>query len=100
MIIASDLDRTLIYSKRAIQELGDPPEQGLTPVERKENKWIGFMTENSFAALGELCRQHLFLPITTRTIDQFKRITIFQKDFPLSYAITNNGANILLNGDG
>lgn len=99
MMIASDLDRTLIYSMRAIQELGGPPIGNLKPVERKEKEWIGFMTESSFAALKKLCSRHLFLPVTTRTVNQFKRITIFQKDISLSYAITDNGANILWYGE-
>lgn len=99
MIIASDLDRTLIYSNRALDELGRPEESVLKPVESREGKWVSFMTNASFAALEALCRQYLFVPITTRTTEQYKRITIFQQELPLLYAITTNGATILQDGE-
>ena len=57
------------------------------------------MTNASFAALEALCRQYLFVPITTRTTEQYKRITIFQQELPLHYAITTNGATILQDGE-
>lgn len=35
MIFASDLDRTLVYSKRAIEELGELDKTVMKPVEKK-----------------------------------------------------------------
>ena len=98
MIVASDLDRTLIYSARALREFGYPEGTGLMPVERREEEWVSFMTEASFKLLLEISKKYIFIPITTRTTSQFKRIKIFQKDIPLEYAITTNGATILRNG--
>ncbi len=98
MIIASDLDRTLIYSSRALSEFGYPARASLKPVEKKEGVWISFMTQASFTLLKEISKKYLFVPVTTRTTSQFKRIEIFQKDIPLTYAITTNGAVILKNG--
>jgi hydroxymethylpyrimidine pyrophosphatase-like HAD family hydrolase len=98
MIIASDLDRTLIYSNRAIDEFGRPADTMLKPVESRDGRWISFMTNSSFIALEALFRQFLFVPITTRTIEQYRRIRIFQEELLPRYAITSNGANILLNG--
>ena len=39
-----------------------------------------------------------FIPVTTRTIEQFQRITLFQNEIIPEYAITSNGGNILHNG--
>ncbi|MGG3470194.1 hypothetical protein ABES02_22250 [Neobacillus pocheonensis] len=99
MIFASDLDRTLVYSKRALEELGIPKGTLLKPVEKKDGSWVSYMTESSFFTLKELSRHSLFVPVTTRTTEQFNRFTIFAEDIPLKYAITTNGANILYHGE-
>ena len=39
-----------------------------------------------------------FIPVTTRTIEQFQRISLFQDEIIPEYAITSNGGNILHNG--
>jgi hydroxymethylpyrimidine pyrophosphatase-like HAD family hydrolase len=98
MIFAADLDRTLMYSKRAITELGEPKELDLTPVEKKDGYWVAYMTTSSFQALKELSQQHLFVPVTTRTTDQYNRFVIFPEEISIKYAITSNGANILCLG--
>lgn len=99
MIIASDLDRTLMYSNRALADLGQPEHILLKPVERHEDQWAGYMTETAFSLLKKLSRHCLFVPVTTRTTEQFKRFVIFEKEIPLTYAITSNGANILYKGE-
>jgi hydroxymethylpyrimidine pyrophosphatase-like HAD family hydrolase len=98
MIFASDLDRTLIYSKRALDDFGVPEGLALTPVEQKDGGLVAFMTETSYIQLKELANQSLFVPVTTRTTEQFKRFVIFEQDISLKYAITSNGANILFQG--
>jgi hydroxymethylpyrimidine pyrophosphatase-like HAD family hydrolase len=99
MIIASDLDRTLMYSNRAIAEFGHPEKLALKPVEMYKGTWTGYMTETGFSMLKEVNQHSLFIPITTRTTEQFKRFVIFEKEIPLPYAITANGAHILYNGE-
>ncbi|WP_462411949.1 HAD family hydrolase [Neobacillus sp. Marseille-QA0830] len=98
MIFASDLDRTLIYSDRAIDTLGLPEGADLKPVEKTGNRWVAHMTGTALSALRELAQNSLFIPVTTRTIEQFNRIVIFEGDIPIKYAITSNGARILMNG--
>ncbi|MFZ7944201.1 MULTISPECIES: HAD family hydrolase [Bacillaceae] len=98
MIFASDLDRTLMYSNRAIEELGEPRGTILKPVEQKNGSWLGYMTEASYFVLKELSNQSLFIPVTTRTTEQFNRFVIFDNEIPIKYAITANGAHILENG--
>ena len=84
MIFASDLDRTLIYSKRALDEFGVPEGLLLVPVEQKDGDSVAFMTETSYLQLKELANQSLFVPVTTRTTEQFKRFVIFEKIFALN----------------
>ncbi|WP_042457586.1 HAD family hydrolase [Neobacillus dielmonensis] len=98
MIFASDLDRTLIYSNRAINILGSSEIDNLKPVEKKGSRWVAYMTENAFSALRELAHNSLFIPVTTRTTEQFNRVFIFGQDIPIKYAITSNGARIIQNG--
>ncbi|MBT2690275.1 hypothetical protein J7I93_19060 [Bacillus sp. ISL-47] len=98
MMFASDLDRTLIYSDRALADLGHPGRGSLVGVERKEGKETAFMTKEAHEKLKEVSSQILFVPVTTRTYEQFNRVFIFQEDFPAPYAVTSNGAKIHLNG--
>jgi hydroxymethylpyrimidine pyrophosphatase-like HAD family hydrolase len=98
MIIASDLDRTLMYSTRALEDLGRPKDALFKPVEQKDGNYVGYMTEKGFSTLQQINRQSLFIPVTTRTTEQFNRFVIFEKEVPLTYAITANGANILYKG--
>ncbi|WP_042355348.1 hypothetical protein [Bacillus rubiinfantis] len=98
MIIASDLDRTLMYSARAMKELTGIGDYELEAVETKDNEPVGFMTKTAFEQLESICQQALFIPVTTRTTEQFNRFTIFSKEIQLPYAITTNGAYILYHG--
>ncbi|MEH7176580.1 hypothetical protein [Neobacillus vireti] len=99
MITASDLDRTLMYSNRALEEFGRPEDKALKPVEMHRGNWTGYMTEASFSMLKEINKHSLFIPVTTRTTEQFKRFVIFEKEIPLTYAVTTNGAHVLYNGE-
>ncbi len=99
MMFASDLDRTLIYSQRALIDFGQENIQGLIPVERKDKQNVAYMTKRSFELLGQLTNQLLFVPVTTRTSDQFKRIFPFMEEIALTYAVTSNGANIIYKGE-
>ncbi|KAB7673015.1 HAD family hydrolase [Bacillus sp. B1-b2] len=97
-MFASDLDRTLIYSKRALEELQTPLDKNMIPVEEKNGEYSSFMTKNSFSLLKELATNHLLVPVTTRTYEQYKRVFIFESKIPVTYAVTNNGAKIHYKG--
>jgi hydroxymethylpyrimidine pyrophosphatase-like HAD family hydrolase len=99
MITASDLDRTLMYSDRALKEFGIPEDKVLKQVEWNKGNWTGYMTEAAFSMLKEVNDHSMFIPVTTRTTEQFKRFVIFEKEIPLTYAITTNGAHILYKGE-
>lgn len=99
MIFASDLDRTIVYSERAILELGEKQNTRLKPVEQKDGRWVAYMPEDAFFALQELAQTCLFIPVTTRITEQFNRFVIFEDTEVFPYAITANGAVILYKGN-
>ncbi|MRX71263.1 hydrolase (had superfamily) [Bacillus lacus] len=93
---ASDLDRTLIYSKKMIgmYQAHSPYE----PIEWLDGEEISYISLKTKQALKEINDTMLFIPVTTRTIQQYERIRLFQEDIIPEYAITSNGGNILKNG--
>lgn len=98
MIFASDLDRTLIYSAKFIDSnmvIGDH----IKLVEQYNGKDISYMKTKSIELLKDINSRLLFVPVTTRTINQYKRINIFNTEFNPRYAITSNGGNILMNDE-
>ncbi|MEZ7790004.1 HAD family hydrolase [Niallia circulans] len=98
-LFASDLDRTLIYSKRALEEMETPWNQSMIGVEEKNGKYVSYMTKVSYNLLKEIASRYLFIPVTTRTYEQYKRIFIFEREVPVSYCVTSNGARIHYNGE-
>ncbi|MFC4603766.1 HAD family hydrolase [Rhodococcus kronopolitis] len=97
VLIATDLDRTMIYSHSAI-ELGGPSatEPVLRCVEHYDGSPLSFVTETGAALLRELTTVATVVPTTTRTVAQFERIAL--PGAPWRYAITSNGGNILVDG--
>ena len=98
MLFASDLDQTLIYSRRFIEELEQERANKLRMIEIYDGKEISWITENTIQKLKDVCQRALFVPITTRTIAQFSRISLFHKEIRPKYVVTSNGGNILENG--
>jgi hypothetical protein len=96
-MIASDLDRTLIYSPAALQlPTLDKDSPNLVSVEVLEGRPNSFMTLAATRRLTDVSRAAVFVPTTTRTMAQYLRVR-----FPAVepwYAITSNGGNILVDG--
>lgn len=95
MLFASDLDRTLVYSHRFINENMDTCDY--KSVETLDNKVISYMSLKAINMLLEIEKNILFVPVTTRTNTQYKRISFFDK-MKCPYAITTNGGIILKDG--
>lgn len=94
MIFASDLDRTLIYSKRFVTQ---GLEEDLVPVELYKDEVMSYMTKKSIEILKEIAFKYMFIPVTTRTIEQYLKINIFNDNTLNKYAVTTNGGSILIN---
>lgn len=96
MIFVSDLDQTLIYSGKFIDHR---VENRVMPIEVKDDKVISYVFTDTFLKLKSLMEQLIFIPATTRTLEQYKRIQIFRDRMIPEYAVVNHGASILINGE-
>jgi hypothetical protein len=93
-VFACDLDRTLIYSRRA-RHLG-PDNVPTTCVEIHDGKQASFMTSAAARALAELAATGLFVPVTTRTTEQYRRVLLPGRT--PRFAVTTNGGVLLVDG--
>lgn len=90
IIFNADLDNTLIYSCR--HDIGEDK----ICVEIYKGREVSFMTMKSYALLKSIQKKMVFVPTTTRTIEQYNRI-----DFGISipkYALVCNGGVLLEDG--
>ncbi|MEU8524705.1 HAD family hydrolase [Streptomyces sp. NPDC048629] len=97
VLVASDLDRTLIYSSAALA-LGMPDAHAprLLCVEVHESRPLSYMTETAAGLLEQLAADTVFVPTTTRTRKQYQRIRL---PVPTPrYAICANGGHLLVDG--
>lgn len=86
-----DLDHTILYSHRIDMNCGK------YVVEHLNGKAQSFMTAKTFNYLKNQ-KSVEFIPVSTRTIEQYKRITAFQSIIPVQYALVCNGGILLING--
>lgn len=91
MVYATDLDHTLLYSHKQI--IGH--EKDFVCVEYLSQKPITYMTISAIQKLKSLMEKLVVIPVTTRSIQQFKRILPFSAS---QYAIVDNGGTILCDG--
>jgi hydroxymethylpyrimidine pyrophosphatase-like HAD family hydrolase len=93
VLVATDLDRTLIYSHAA---MGDGP-PAVLPVERHDGAEASFMTVRAARSYVALHDQAVVVPVTTRVPAQWQRVRL---PGPASrYAVTANGAILLVAGE-
>ena len=102
-VVALDLDRTLIYSRTAIDRTGgDPTAEGavdpaeLRCVEELDGAEQSFMTVGAIAHLLDLRARATVVPTTTRTPAQFARVRT--PGGPTRFAVTSNGGRLLVDG--
>lgn len=91
VLFASDLDNTLLFSHKHRK----PSD---ICVEYLDGKEQGFFTKTVVERLGSIHNSLLFIPVTSRSIDQYKRIQFPKEGIP-QYAVTTNGAILLVNGE-
>ena len=95
IIYATDLDRTLIYSKRFIDETNSDVRRTL--VESKAGKGISYMSDKVIKRLRKFSENNdvIICPVTTRSVEEFSRIKL---PFNYKYAIVSNGGILLEDG--
>lgn len=96
MIFASDLDQTLIYSQpvERAEQLGDR----IVTAELIDGKVRSYMSWGAYQRLQELMKELIFIPVTTRTMQQYFRIHLISQMLKPAYAVTSNGGNIVIDG--
>lgn len=97
LMFASDLDRTLIYSPRMMDESAEKTSH-IRIAETKDGEAITYLTAETVRLLKDISKNMLFVPATTRTMSQYARISVIAEEILPKYAITSNGGNILVSG--
>ena len=90
ILFACDLDNTLIYSYKKKQD-------GFICVELNKGKEQGFMTSYTFGNFLNMTEKVMFVPVTTRSVEQYRRI-VFPNGYTPEYALVSNGATLIRNG--
>ena len=92
VLVASDLDQTLVYSPAAAAR---GPHRPSRVVEVLAGKTISLLAEQTERGLVELAGRVVFVPATTRTRAQFERL-----DLPIRsrYTVVASGAVLLVDG--
>ena len=93
MIFASDLDRTLIHPMRTA-----PAGAGVRCVEVFEGREITGTTDRALALLDEVAAAAVFVPVTTRSVDQYRRLAAITSRAS-RWAVCANGATLLRDGE-
>ncbi len=93
ILFASDLDNTLIHSYKRADSTD-------ICVEVKDEKQLSFMTPQALDMLRRINKKEniLFAPVTTRSLEQYRRIDFFEGKQP-SLALAANGGILLENGN-
>lgn len=90
ILFVSDLDNTLLFSWKKCHPRD-------LCVEKKDGIEQGFMTEFTYNSLEIINKITTFVPVTSRSINQYRRIQWNDKQLP-EYAIVANGGVLLKNG--
>jgi hypothetical protein len=95
VLLASDLDRTLIYSRSALGGCIDDAD--LVSVEKRNGVDVSFVTTAAATLIAELHRTSLLVPVTTRVTDQLRRVRL--PGTASRFAVAANGAVLLTDGE-
>jgi hypothetical protein len=93
VFVATDLDRTMIYSRRA---LGLRQAAAAVCVELRDGADAAFMTAAAARTYAELVERVAVVPVTTRVPEQYARIRLPGR--PPRFAVAANGGVLYLDG--
>lgn len=95
MIYASDMDRTLVFSKKNFTFDSELDE---TIYESSDGLTGTFMTKRTLSGLRELSKRCHFVPITARNQMKYDQLGLTDLGIEIEYAVIANGAIVLHNG--
>lgn len=90
-LFACDLDNTLIHSYKHKAD-------GDICIEIYNGGEQSFISSRAVELLKEINKKFLFIPVTTRSIEQYNRIEWLEGTAP-KFAVVSNGANLLHDGE-
>lgn len=93
LLLATDLDQTLIYTKNTYNDNVDIT-NGVC-VEHLNGKPLSYMHQKTHKLLYSLNEKMILCPTTTRNINQYNRVSLPQHD----WAIVSNGGSVLYQGE-
>lgn len=96
-LVATDLDRTLIYSMAAIESVH--PADRIPPllcVEMLDGQPLSYMTGAAGEWLEKIRAEAVLVPTTTRTPEQYQRVHLPGGRAP--FAVVSNGGQIIVDG--
>ncbi|MBO1268292.1 HAD family hydrolase [Arthrobacter cavernae] len=98
VMVACDLDRTLIYSAKSVLLRGeDHAAPRMVVSEVYDAAPLSYMTRAAEDLLVELVDRAVFVPVTTRTHAQFSRVQL--PGSGTGYAVSTNGAVLMQDGE-
>ena len=96
-VVVSDLDRTLLYSPAAMGlSMPDAEAPRMLCVEVYRSAPQSFLTETAAGHVAALAEVGRLVPVTTRTVAQYQRITL--PGPPAAFALCANGGRLLRDG--
>jgi hypothetical protein len=99
MLFASDLDQTLIFSPKAFRMLSNVSAPAVSLVEMYDDgRAISFMADPAIRQLEQWASRRFFVPVTTRAIEQYQRISLFREKIIPDYSVVSNGGNVIVKG--
>lgn len=96
MIFASDLDQTLIYSRKSFR--APIEDESIQLIETIDGKEISFISHKTILLLKNYNCTHISSQLQQELLSSFSVLLLFQNEIIPEYAITSNGGNILHNG--
>lgn len=93
-VFTTDLDRTFIFSERTVNRLAEE----LVCIEQWEGRDLSFVSKALLDYVVNIEEDTLIIPVTTRALHQYERITLFTDSYKPSYAIAANGGVVMKNG--
>jgi hydroxymethylpyrimidine pyrophosphatase-like HAD family hydrolase len=93
VLVATDLDGTVLFSERT---LGDPRPAELVPVDVVDERVYAYMTAPVIAAWTRLAALGALVPATTRSVPQYTRLRL--PGPPPRFAVVCNGGRVLVDG--
>lgn len=91
-VLFTDLDGTILFSKNSLPK--ELKVENCVVAETYRNGHFGYMEKELVAFLQEWTQEQLFIPVTTRSTEQYERLADCFSTFNLPFALASNGGNL------